>query len=243
MTARAERGPQWDIGTQQYVSLYFIDDRPLHPRTRFHVETNSDLYYNPTPLLEVVKKELEDDSSDIQAELHVTQHGQHLPPGSMSHPGQQLPPGVFHPGTRHQTPMRGGDPRGEFHNMPPGMHPQMVQGGGHPHGPPSGAQMNFPSGAFPGASGAPVMNIRQGFPVTPFNAGPPGQFFSSDSGASPMRGPPAHMGGMNVGVGMPGGGIAGMGGMPRGMPPPGINLNMPPEVRRMRGMPEDFPIN
>ena len=27
MTARAERGPQWDIGTQQCVPLFFIDNR------------------------------------------------------------------------------------------------------------------------------------------------------------------------------------------------------------------------
>lgn len=212
--------------------------------TRFHVDKDSDLYYNPTPLLEVIRKELEDDSPDIQTQIHVPQHGHHLPPGhpgSIPHLGQQPPPGAFHPGARHQTPMRSSDPRGDFHNMPPGMHPQMVQGGGHPHGPPPSAQMNFPSSGFPGSS---VMNMRQGFPGAPFNAGPPGQFFNNDSGASPMRGPPGHMGGMNVNVGMPGGGMAGMGGMSqRGMPPSGMNLNMPPEMRRMRGMPEDFPIH
>ncbi|KAF5359091.1 hypothetical protein D9756_003479 [Leucocoprinus leucothites] len=224
MTARAERGPQWDIGTQQ-----------------FHVDKESDLYYNPTPLLELVKKELEDDSPDAQAQAHAPQHGHHLPPGhpgAMPHPGQQPPPGAFHPGVRHQTPMRGGDPRGEFHNLPPGMHPQMVQGGGHPHGPP-GAQMNFPPGGFPGTPG---MSMRQGFPGAPFNAGPPSQFFNNDPGTSPMRGPPGHMGGMNVNVGMPGGGMPGIGGMPqRGMPPPGMNMS--PEMRRMRGMPEDFPMH
>ncbi|THH20755.1 hypothetical protein EW146_g679 [Bondarzewia mesenterica] len=38
-TARADRGPQWDVGTQQ-----------------FHVEQGSDLYYDPAPLLEYLKE-------------------------------------------------------------------------------------------------------------------------------------------------------------------------------------------
>ncbi|PSS19944.1 hypothetical protein PHLCEN_2v3117 [Hermanssonia centrifuga] len=39
MTARAERGPQWDIGTQQFL-----------------VDEGSDLYYDPTPLREYEKE-------------------------------------------------------------------------------------------------------------------------------------------------------------------------------------------
>ncbi|XP_006459504.1 hypothetical protein AGABI2DRAFT_201826 [Agaricus bisporus var. bisporus H97] len=222
MTARAERGPQWDIGTQL-----------------FHVDKHSDLYYDSTPLTEVIKKEFEDDIPDVQS--HPGQ--QFLPghPGAFqaSHPGQQLPPGAYmHPGMR--TPMRGGDPRAEFHNMPPGMHPQMVQGvPGHPHGPPaSGPQMNFSPGGFPSTPG---MNMRQGFPGTPFNA-VPGQFYNNDPGASPMRGPPGQMGAMNMNSGMPGGGVPGM--SQRGMPPPGMNI--PQEVRRMtRSMQEvqEFPMH
>ncbi|KAL1728601.1 hypothetical protein EV714DRAFT_184771, partial [Schizophyllum commune] len=41
MTARAERGPQWDIGTQQ-----------------FHVDVYSDLYYDPTSLLASTRQAL-----------------------------------------------------------------------------------------------------------------------------------------------------------------------------------------
>ncbi|KZT20145.1 hypothetical protein NEOLEDRAFT_1182777 [Neolentinus lepideus HHB14362 ss-1] len=41
ITARAERGPQWDCGTQQFLA-----------------DEGSELYYNPTPLLETVKNEL-----------------------------------------------------------------------------------------------------------------------------------------------------------------------------------------
>ncbi|KAH7884739.1 hypothetical protein F5I97DRAFT_1938107 [Phlebopus sp. FC_14] len=40
MTARAERGPQWDVGTQQ-----------------FQVDHGSDLYYDPTPLLEALRQQ------------------------------------------------------------------------------------------------------------------------------------------------------------------------------------------
>ncbi|KIK90949.1 hypothetical protein PAXRUDRAFT_656073 [Paxillus rubicundulus Ve08.2h10] len=40
ITARAERGPQWDVGTQQ-----------------FQVDHGSDLYYDPTPLLEALKQQ------------------------------------------------------------------------------------------------------------------------------------------------------------------------------------------
>ncbi|KAI5990167.1 hypothetical protein EDD15DRAFT_1184338 [Pisolithus albus] len=40
LTARAERGPQWDVGTQQ-----------------FQVDFNSELYYNPTLLQEAVKRQ------------------------------------------------------------------------------------------------------------------------------------------------------------------------------------------
>ncbi|EIW84264.1 hypothetical protein CONPUDRAFT_135768, partial [Coniophora puteana RWD-64-598 SS2] len=38
-TARADRGPQWDVGTQM-----------------FHVDQGSELYYDPTPLLEVIRE-------------------------------------------------------------------------------------------------------------------------------------------------------------------------------------------
>ncbi|KAF9238485.1 hypothetical protein BU15DRAFT_75181 [Melanogaster broomeanus] len=60
ITARAERGPQWDVGTQQ-----------------FHVDFGSDLYYNPTVLLDALKQQRprEDDHNQTPAR-----------PGSMQPP-------------------------------------------------------------------------------------------------------------------------------------------------------------
>ncbi|KAG1804995.1 uncharacterized protein HD556DRAFT_1303504 [Suillus plorans] len=46
ITARAERGPQWDVGTQQ-----------------FHVDQGSDLYYNSSPLMEYQKQQREEENA------------------------------------------------------------------------------------------------------------------------------------------------------------------------------------
>ncbi|EPQ54375.1 hypothetical protein GLOTRDRAFT_130489 [Gloeophyllum trabeum ATCC 11539] len=55
ITARAERGPQWDCGTQQFL-----------------VDEGSELYYDPSPLLETVNKQLpkDEDSADRDASMH-----------------------------------------------------------------------------------------------------------------------------------------------------------------------------
>ncbi|KAL4249793.1 hypothetical protein ABKN59_007610 [Abortiporus biennis] len=58
MTARAERGPQWDIGTQQFL----VDER-------------SDLYYDPSPLLEYLK-----DSQAEENDLNSTRDRPSVPP-------------------------------------------------------------------------------------------------------------------------------------------------------------------
>ncbi|TRM61705.1 hypothetical protein BD626DRAFT_631357 [Schizophyllum amplum] len=56
MTARAERGPQWDIGTQQ-----------------FHVDAYSELYYDPTSLLASTRKALgTDEDEEPQASAQDT---------------------------------------------------------------------------------------------------------------------------------------------------------------------------
>jgi hypothetical protein len=58
LTARAERGPQWDVGTQQCVT------RPPPPYTprltypfRFLIEQGTELYYDPTPIRGYLKDE------------------------------------------------------------------------------------------------------------------------------------------------------------------------------------------
>ncbi|KAH7915616.1 hypothetical protein BJ138DRAFT_1109492 [Hygrophoropsis aurantiaca] len=51
ITARAERGPQWDVGTQQFL-----------------VDYGSELHYDPSPLLEFRKQERATDEN-------MTQHG------------------------------------------------------------------------------------------------------------------------------------------------------------------------
>lgn len=55
MTARAERGPQWDIGTQQSVPLLICLPHIL-TAYRFLVDECSDLYYDPSPLREHEKE-------------------------------------------------------------------------------------------------------------------------------------------------------------------------------------------
>jgi len=59
-SARAQRGPQWDVGTQQ-----------------FQVDFGSALYYDPTPLLEVLKQQRPQEEDHIQTPAR---------PGSMQPP-------------------------------------------------------------------------------------------------------------------------------------------------------------
>ncbi|KAF8135057.1 hypothetical protein EV363DRAFT_1257019 [Boletus edulis] len=58
--ARAHRGPQWDMGTQQ-----------------FQVDYGSTLYYDPTPLLEVLKQQRPQEEDHLQTPVR---------PGSMQPP-------------------------------------------------------------------------------------------------------------------------------------------------------------
>ncbi|TCD69369.1 hypothetical protein EIP91_007925 [Steccherinum ochraceum] len=102
MTARAERGPQWDIGTQQFM----VDDR-------------SDLYYDPSPLMEYLKdgktegeENAEQSSMDRPSQPPAdgpgtpqTRRSHGLPPTnpnqinfSPRQPGGQFPPGQGMPG-------------------------------------------------------------------------------------------------------------------------------------------------
>ncbi|KAH0578261.1 hypothetical protein H2248_004039 [Termitomyces sp. 'cryptogamus'] len=74
ITARAERGPQWDVGTRQFLVT----------------STLSDLYYDPTLLVETVKKQTESDNAEEEK--------QQQPPHQPLHPLQHQP------NSRHHTP-------------------------------------------------------------------------------------------------------------------------------------------
>jgi len=99
MTARAERGPQWDIGTQQFL-----------------VDEDSDLHYDPSPLLEYQKEgqeeneQTKDRPSIPPPDFHSgsntpqTRRNAPLPPSqntigfSPRHPGQFSSQGMPFPG-------------------------------------------------------------------------------------------------------------------------------------------------
>ncbi|KAJ3507018.1 hypothetical protein NLJ89_g6541 [Agrocybe chaxingu] len=88
MTARAERGPQWDVGTQQFL-----------------VDKYSDLYYDPTPLRAAVKKLTDDESSEDAPRQPQQQSSSQPHPG---HPGHQQSFQLQQPSmpSRHHTPSR-----------------------------------------------------------------------------------------------------------------------------------------
>ena len=212
------------------------------------VDKYSELYYDPTSLLEAVKKATEDE----QAEEPPQPFQHHQPPFQLQHNISMASP-------RHHTPMRERDfgmPNVHPHPIPPHM---AVNVGGReqsPHRPlvnyqyPSGSPMNMrglPQGpmSFPGSNSV----------GPPFNTNSPGQFMG-ESTNSPIRmgsgmggiggGMRGGMGSMNnmsnLGGGMGGGmnpgmnasmgggiggnmgGGMGMGGMPGGM---GGNMGMP----------------
>ncbi|KAI9461618.1 hypothetical protein BJY52DRAFT_1259022 [Lactarius psammicola] len=94
LTARAERGPQWDIGTQQ-----------------FQVDEGSCLYFDPSPLLEYQKEDKQGPSNVASQSLPPSnshppphQRGQAFPmPGHHSANGVGMSPIVATP-TRHIVP-------------------------------------------------------------------------------------------------------------------------------------------
>ncbi|KAF6754462.1 hypothetical protein DFP72DRAFT_371539 [Ephemerocybe angulata] len=230
MTARAERGPQWDIGTQQFL-----------------VEEHSELYYDSTPLFDIVNKLTEEEgggsSREQPAHHHQLQQRPHHPQQAHppSHHMSQFPMGS----PRHQSPMRGGDR--DFH---PGMGGQHVdsplrQG----HGAPS-MQGNFPYPASTPMRGPPGQGVFPGGTPGGGGGGPPfnpmqqQQFFGGNSAPSPMR--MGSMGGLTMedqGMGHPG--MGAMGGMGMGGGMQGIPGGPPNMNRRMtRGMTEEgFPMH
>ncbi|TFK28128.1 hypothetical protein FA15DRAFT_701264 [Coprinopsis marcescibilis] len=223
MTARAERGPQWDIGTQQ-----------------FHVEEGSDLYYDATVLFEATKRAIDEERGitpeQRQAQQNQQQHQQQLQQQQQQQQHhhqqqQQQQQQQGHP-TQHQQQYQ--PPRNQSPNYPP-------QIGGHPM---NQHQGHFQAGGYPGSPG---MNMRGPPGGGQFTGGQPQfnpmsqqQFFGGNP-PSPMR--MGTMGGMTMEDQNLGGPRPGMGGM---NPAVGMqNMGGSPSVgRRMtRGMTEDFGMN
>ncbi|KAF5381953.1 hypothetical protein D9615_004352 [Tricholomella constricta] len=213
ITARAERGPQWDVGTQQFL-----------------VDKYSDLYYDPTLLLEAVKKQTDAENAEEQQQHQQQSH----------HPQQ---PHQSH--SRHHTPRSDRDfhMSNVHHPMGPPGHESPMHHRQH-HAPP----VSYP---YPGTPQNMNMNMNMrgpapmqrpypgGHPGSPFNSVGQGQFFGNES-ASPMRmNPMAGMGMMDHGMGghpiggMPGMGMggAGMGGGGMGgIGMPAMQMNLSPGV-------------
>ena len=100
LTARAERGPQWDLGTQLY-----------------HVDAGSDLYYDATPLLSAVreKQKLEDQANGIVERKDLSSHASHSrgPPSSIPPHMNNMPPHGRGEGPPRGPPGAGYPPRSE----------------------------------------------------------------------------------------------------------------------------------
>ncbi|KAG1747250.1 uncharacterized protein EDB91DRAFT_76708 [Suillus paluster] len=62
ITARAERGPQWDVGTQQFL-----------------VDQGSDLYYDSSPLMEYQKRQREEEHAAARTSMQPPEFRAHDP--------------------------------------------------------------------------------------------------------------------------------------------------------------------
>ncbi|KAG6331769.1 hypothetical protein ID866_7322 [Astraeus odoratus] len=109
LTARAERGPQWDVGTQQ-----------------FHVDVGSDLFYDSTPLHEAVKQQrpVEEETAPPRAAPMQTPDFRHESPRISRNPSSSTPgpQNYMYNSPRHpqhpQAPAFGGIPPGHFYSNP-----------------------------------------------------------------------------------------------------------------------------
>lgn len=141
MTARAERGPQWDVGTQQFL-----------------VDKYSDLYYDSTPLQEAVKKVTEDETPEEQ----VNQNQQPTLSNRTPHRDRD-----FHMSSMHGHMGYGGHESSPHrHHAPPPNYPypsspaMNVRGGPGPYPSSGGAPFNPPTQYFGGE--APSTPVRMG---------------------------------------------------------------------------------
>lgn len=130
LTARAERGPQWDIGTQQYVFSQKTSSHTVNLDRcyRFQVDEGSNLYYDPSPLLEYQKEEKHaianaaESLPSSSSNPHPTPRGQSFPmAGHHSANGIAMSPVVATP-ARHGVPGQMGVPYHsgpQFNSIPP----------------------------------------------------------------------------------------------------------------------------
>ncbi|KAF9052422.1 hypothetical protein BDZ89DRAFT_1125854 [Hymenopellis radicata] len=126
MTARAARGPQWDIGTQQ-----------------FHVDEHSDLYYDPTVLVQLTRRKTTPPPPTPQTPSHA-HHS--LPSHPSHHPSPHHHSGSSpHPSSRGYAPQPQRGPPQQVNYPYPGR-------GGPPPGFPRSGGMGGPMG-MPGGGG------------------------------------------------------------------------------------------
>ncbi|KAI0694611.1 hypothetical protein BC835DRAFT_998515 [Cytidiella melzeri] len=144
LTARADRGPQWDIGTQQY-----------------HVDEHSTLYYDPTPL-----REHEKESKASAEETEKKEQRPAMPPPE--HITAEVSPQLRRnpssmsagSGSMHFSPRQPGpyNPQGMGFNNMPRVPPSQFYGNGD-HGMPSPMRMSgmgMPVGDMGGMGGMPM---------------------------------------------------------------------------------------
>lgn len=252
MTARAERGPQWDVGTQLCVTFrtFVASSKLTKDVYRFHVDQDSDLYYDSTVLAESAKKKLEEENGEEPQTQHQQQHQQQPMPMPMHTPHREPHRPDFSDMRHHDTP----PPRAMSHG------PSPMNMGGYGGGPYAGGSpmtRGGPPGPYPGNPGAggipfnspsgPYFNGPQHHDNSPMrmgmgnmNMGGPGPMDFQGHGGG-MGIPPGmgssmgNMGGMGPGPGM-GGGMPGVMGPPGAMMAPGM-----PDMRRRvtRGMSEE----
>ncbi|KAH9944814.1 hypothetical protein B0H21DRAFT_694446 [Amylocystis lapponica] len=155
MTARAQRGPQWDIGTQQFL-----------------VEEDSELYYDPSPLLEYQKDGRTGDGDEPSSSTSAHQrlldfphtphtqrtsaHGPHTPHGPTGH----APPPQYYNAPQHSASPRhpyAGTPGMPFNGMNAVSPAQFYGGGGASDSP---MRMGRSPGMGMGVGGPMGMNMN-----------------------------------------------------------------------------------
>ncbi|KAI9060642.1 hypothetical protein FKP32DRAFT_1656085 [Trametes sanguinea] len=164
LTARAARGPQWDVGTQQWL-----------------VEEYSDLFYDPSPLMESLK-ESQQNSADEPSSSSKPSRQQQDSVNSPRMTRNSMPPGVMTPSMSHS----------QLYNTP-----QQMASPRHPY---AGANQSM-GGPYGGMGGIPPSQFYggEGVPASPIQRGPgPGMGMNPGMGMAPGMGmnPAMGMGGM-----------------------------------------------
>ncbi|KAH9850333.1 hypothetical protein C2E23DRAFT_887494 [Lenzites betulinus] len=133
LTARAARGPQWDVGTQQWL-----------------VDQHSELYYDPTPLLDYKKESqqshADEPSPSKQSQRQDSMNSPRMPRGSM-------PPGGMTPSMSHGQ-IYGTQQMASPRHPYPGQNQAM--------GGPYGGMAPIPPAQFYGGDAVPPSPIQRG---------------------------------------------------------------------------------